>query len=118
MLGGVKRIVMCLALALVAGCRQTTAPAVDLTVSLQSNRTTAARGDTVTFVVGATGNNLVGVVIDYGDTSGDQYATSGATTAQVTFKHVFSLAGEFTVRTTVTDAIVGEKDATVAVSVN
>ena len=99
-------------------CRQTTEPPVDLVISLAANKTTAARGDTVTFVVNATGNNLFGVVIDYGDTGGDQYASSGALTARVTFKHAFLAAGNFTVRATVTDAIVGEKEATVSVIVN
>jgi plastocyanin len=101
-----------------AACRQTTAPPVDLVVTLEASKMTAARGDSVTFVVNAAGNNLFGVVIDYGDSVGDQYASSGALTARVTFKHAYTAAGTYTVRATVTDAIVGEKEATVSVIVN
>jgi hypothetical protein len=99
-------------------CRQTTEPPVALSVQIEANTTVVPRGDTVTFEVTAAGNNLVGVVIDYGDSSSDIYATSGALTARVTFKHAYSGAGSFTVRATVTDAVAGVKEATVALVVN
>ena len=105
-------------LVLSAGCRQTTEPPVSLVATLESSRSTAARGDTVTFVVNATGNNLVGVVIDFGDQAGDQFSTGGAHTARVTFKHAYQAAGSFTVSAVVTDAIVGDKEATTAVVIN
>ena len=106
-------LVLCL-----AACRQSTAPPVPVLVTLEANRTVSTRGDTVTFSVNATGNNLVGVVIDFGDTALDQYATSGASTARVTFKHAYDATGNFTVRAVVTDALMGEKEATVAIVVN
>jgi PKD repeat protein len=106
-----------LAVALVS-CRQTTAPPIAVSVSLVANTAVVPRGDTVTFTVNAAGNNLVGVVIDYGDEAVDQYATGGALSARVTFKHVYSVAGNYTVRATVTDAISGEHEATVSVVVN
>jgi hypothetical protein len=105
-------------LLLTAGCRQTTEPPVSLVATLTSNRSTAARGDTVTFTVNATGNNLVGVVIDFGDQAGDQFATGGASTARVTFQHVFQTAGNFTVTAVVTDAIVGQIERTTAVVID
>ena len=105
-------------LLLAGSCRQTTEPPVSLVVSLESSRSTATRGDTITFTVNATGNNLVGVVIDFGDQTGDLFATSGASTARVTFKHVFQATGSFTVSAVVTDAIVGEKESTTAVVIN
>ena len=108
-----------MALGIVAiGCRQTTEPPVALSVSLQANTTAVARGDTASFEVNAAGNNLIGVILDYGDDSTDQYATGGALTARVTFKHVYSAAGSFTVRASVTDAIAGVKEATVVIVVN
>ena len=100
------------------GCRQTIEPPISLVATLESSRSTAARGDTVTFVVSATGNSLVGVVIDFGDQSGDLFATGGARTARVTFKHVFQTAGTFTISAVVTDAIVGDKESTTAVVIN
>ena len=105
-------------LLLAGGCRQTTEPPVPLVATLQSSRSTAARGDTVTFTVNATGNNLVGVVIDFGDQAADQFATGGARTARVTFKHVFQATGSFAVSAVVTDAIAGEKEASTTVVIN
>ena len=105
-------------LLLTGSCRQTTEPPGSLVATLESSRSTAARGDTITFTVTATGNTLVGVVIDFGDQTGDLYATSGARTARVTFKHVFQATGSFTVSAVVTDAIAGEKEATTAVVIN
>lgn len=100
------------------GCRQSTAPLVPLQVSLESSHLTALTGDTITFTVRATGNNLVGVVMDFGDSGTDQYAMGGALTARVTFRHPFETPGTYTVRAVVTDAVVGEKDATVGILVN
>jgi hypothetical protein len=99
-------------------CRQTVEPPTQISVSIQANTAVVTRGDTVTFTVNATGNNLFGVVIDYGDSVTDQYATGGALTARVTFKHAYSAAGSFTVRATVTDAIAGERDVTTLIVVN
>jgi plastocyanin len=101
-----------------AACRQTTAPLVPLQVSLESSQLTATAGDTITFTVHATGNNLVGVVMDFGDSATDQYAMGGALTARVTFKHAFRTTGTFTVSAVVTDAVAGEKEASVGVLVN
>jgi hypothetical protein len=105
-------------IALMAACRQTTEPPVQLVVALEANRTVVVPGDTVTFTVNATGNNLFGVVMDYGDSLSDQYATGGALTARVSFKHAYTAAGSFTVRAIVTDALVGEKEASIAIVVN
>lgn len=106
------------AIILALACRQSTEPPVGLSVSIQANTAVVLRGDTVSFQVNAAGNNLVGVIIDFGDNSTDQYATGGALTARVTFKHAYSVAGSFTVRATVTDAIAGEKEGTTLVVVN
>jgi PKD repeat protein len=105
-------------LLLTAGCRQTTEPPVSLVATLTSSPSTAARGETVSFTVNATGNNLVGVVIDFGDQSGDQFATGGASTARVTFNHVFETAGSFTVTAVVTDALVGQIERTIGIVIN
>ena len=110
---------ICASLAIVlVACRQTTEPPIGVTVSLTANTTVVPRGDTVTFTVNAAGNNLFGVVIDYGDNSTDLYPTGGALSARVTFKHAYSVAGSYTIRATVTDAIAGEREATVSLVVN
>jgi len=105
-------------IACLAACRTTTAPVVQLQVTLESSQLTAVTGDTVTFTVRATGNNLVGVVMDFGDSATDQYAMGGALTARVTFKHAFQTTGTFTVSAVVTDAIAGEKEANIGILVN
>ena len=105
-------------LACLAGCRQTVAPPIAVSISLQANATVTQRGDTVVFTINAAGNNLVGITVDYGDSAGDQYATGGALSARVTFKHVYVTAGAYTVRAVVTDAISGEKEASTSIVVN
>ncbi|HEY5546264.1 MAG TPA: hypothetical protein VIK50_09435 [Gemmatimonadaceae bacterium] len=105
-------------IACASACRQSTEPPVSLQVTLESSQLTALAGDTVSFTVRATGNNLIGVVMDFGDSGSDQYAMGGALTARVTFKHAFETTGTFTVRATVTDAVAGQKEATVGVLVN
>jgi plastocyanin len=94
------------------------APTVELQVTLTASVATVRPGDSVTFVVSASGNNLIGVEMDYGDGAGDQYATGGAHTAKVTFRHAFSGSGTYVTRASVTDAIAGQKDATATVVVN
>ena len=95
-----------------------TEPPGQVALSLQANAAVVTRGDTVTFTVNATGNNLFGVVIDYGDTTSEQYATGGALTARVTFKHAYASAGSYAVKATVTDAVAGEREASILVVVN
>jgi hypothetical protein len=88
-----------------------------LQVSIQASRTTAAPGDQISFVVTAQGGDLLGVEIDFGDTTTDQYATGGARTARVTFDHSYSAPGTYQVRTKVTDAVAGVREAGVEVRV-
>jgi plastocyanin len=101
-----------------AGCGQSTLEAAPLEVAITANRTTAAPGDTIAFVVNATGQNLVGLLMDFGDMGTDLYATSGARTARVTFKHAFMAKGAFTVTVSATDAVAGQKDASIEIRVN
>jgi len=118
MLGAMKHIATVMALVGTVACRQATAPPEAVTVTLESSRATTQRGDTVSFIVSASGNNLVGIVFEFGDSGVDQYATGGALTARVTFKHAYTAAGTFTARAIVTDAIFGEKEATKSIVVN
>lgn len=113
-----KRLLIAGLMLFLGSCRQTTEPPVPVLVTLELSRTTAARGDTISFTIHATGNNLIGVVVDFGDQVTDQYAMGGARTARVTFKHAFQDAGSFTVNAVVTDAIAGDKDASAGVVIN
>jgi hypothetical protein len=114
-----RRFLCTIAIAtVVVGCRQSVEPPGDVTISLTVNPTQASRGDTVSFTINAAGNNLFGVVVEYGDSFSDEYSTGGALTARVTFKHAYDSAGTFTVRAVVTDALAGEKQATTSIVVN
>jgi hypothetical protein len=86
-------------------------------VSVTANSVSPALGDTVSFAVTAQGGQLVGMEVDYGDSGTDVFGTGGARTALVTFRHAYSARGTFQFRATVTDALAGQKDATVDVRV-
>ncbi len=110
--------VLATALLTAVACRQSVADPVSLVVTIETSPPALQRGDTLTVVVSATGNNLVGVVVEYGDSQGDQYSTGGAHSARVTFKHAFMSQGSYTIRAIVTDAVAGEKEAVAQVTVN
>jgi hypothetical protein len=86
-------------------------------VSIQASTTAATPGEAVDFVVTAQGGILLGVAVDYGDTSTDLFGAGGARTARFTFSHAYSAAGTYEVRARATDAVAGDKDATVEVRV-
>jgi hypothetical protein len=100
-----------------AACVQETLDPLPLQATVEASRATAAPGDTINFLVTAQGGNLIGVEMDFGDASGDQFGTSGARTAHVSFRHVYLLQGAYTVHATVTDAFAGPKTATVEIRV-
>jgi len=101
----------------VAACEAATLDPLPLTIGIEASRTTAAPGDTITFVVSAQGGSLVGVAMAFGDDSTAQFATGGARTAEVTFRHAYSSVGVYEARATVTDALAGDKSASVEVRV-
>lgn len=112
------RVLRRLAPILLAACSTSTESVKPLTVSLAASASTVAVGDTVALVASAGGTNLVGMVIDFGDSVGDSYATSGASSARVTFRHAYSARGTYTARVVVTDAAASQQEASVEVKVN
>ena len=113
-----RRVLGALLVTGLVGCSHSTLDTSSVEVSMTASPTTAAPGDTITFVVSAQGGNLIGVTIDYADSSSDQYGTSGARSARVTFKHAYLTRGTFTVQATASDAVAGQKDASVVIHVN
>jgi plastocyanin len=101
----------------VAACDTATLDPLPLDIGLVASRTTAAPGDTITFVVSARGGSLVGVAMAFGDNSAEQFATGGARMAEVTFRHAYSAIGVYEASATVTDALAGDKSASVEVRV-
>lgn len=102
----------------ISACGPSSAEPLALDVRLEAARTTVAPGDTIAFVVTAQGGNLFGVELDYGDSTTVQYATGGARTARVTFRHAYLTRGTYTARAVATDALAGQKDASLEIRVN
>jgi len=114
----VRLAIVPLLLSCLVACRPLTSETIPLELTLTANRSAVAKGDTVDFSVQARGNALVGVVIDFGDSATDLKATGGATSARVTFRHPYGASGTYVARAVITDALEGEREATVEVRVN
>ncbi len=119
MMSRVAVLALCaLALAGAAACEATQLAPLPLTVSVEPSRATVAPRDSISFVVRAAGGTLLLLEVDYGDTVLDQFATSGARTASVTFRHAYVARGVYTVTATVTEVQSGQRKATVDIRVN
>jgi hypothetical protein len=99
-------------------CGESSLEPLPLQVGINATPAITAPGDTVVFVVNAQGGSLYGVELDFGDGATDQYGTSGARTARITFRHVYDARGTFTARVVATDALAGQKEATIDITVN
>ncbi len=112
-----RALVGCVFSIMAAACVQETLDPLPLQATVEASRATAAPGDTINFLVTAQGGSLIGVEMDFGDATGDQFGTSGARTAHVSFRHVYLKPGGYTVHANVTDAFAGLKTATVEIRV-
>lgn len=118
MLEGMRRaLVGFIVLAGFAACDDASLDPLPLDISIEASRVTAAPGDTIRFLVSAQGGSLLGVAMAFGDSNGDQRATGGARTARVTFPHTYSAVGVYEASATVTDAVAGDKRASIEVRV-
>lgn len=98
-----------------AACFKTTEPLpLDITIEPPGSVTTL---DSVSFVVQAQGDALIGVETVFGDGESLFRATGGARTARLTFRHRYTQSGTYDVTATATDAVLGEKTASVQVNV-
>ncbi len=90
-----------------------------LTVSISADKTLAGVGDSVTYTADATGNNLVGLVVDFGDGTADSTAASGAVTAGVVRSHAYGEAGTYVAKATAVDiqGVVVEQSDSVSVQI-
>jgi PKD repeat protein len=101
-----------------AACTESTLDPLPLVVTVSPNKSVTTPRDTITFHVSAQGGSLVGLQIDYADSSSDQFGTSGARTAEITFRHAYTTAGTYEVTVTVTDGLAGQKKASTEIRVN
>jgi hypothetical protein len=112
-----RTLLRSLLLAGLLACGDAALEPLPLDVTVEASRATAAPGQSIEFVVNAQGGDLLGLHMDYGDGSAEQFGTGGARTARVTFRHAYSAVGVYQVRATVTDAVAGTKAASVEVRV-
>jgi hypothetical protein len=118
MLDPMRRTALTWALvAFCAGCGDISLDPLPFEVAIEASSATVAVGESVNFLVITQGGRLLGVDTDYGDGRTDQYGMGGARTARVSFSHAFEAAGAYDVRATVTDAVAGQKDASVTITV-
>lgn len=66
-----------------------------ISLTLAVDKTTAAKGQDVTFTYAATGELIEGVTLDFGDGVADTAFTLGAQSASGRFVHAYSAAGTF-----------------------
>jgi hypothetical protein len=103
----------CAAAWFAAGCSQSTLEPLPLQISLTPAHSTAPPGDSVTFIATMQGGSLLGMIVDYGDKTTEQFPAGGARTARIAFRHAYPAPGTFVIRASVTDATAGQADAVV-----
>lgn len=89
-----------------------------LTLSLEVDRTEATLGQEFEFTYSAEGQNLVGLVIDFGDGVRDSIPLFGAQTADGFRDHGYLSPGSFEVTAELTAPPQGSRTATVSVTVS
>ncbi|HZI30614.1 MAG TPA: hypothetical protein VFD64_20795 [Gemmatimonadaceae bacterium] len=113
-----RRILLGLIVAVTAACQPPTSTARQFAARIEASPLVGQLGDTVTFVVNVTANNVSAVVINYGDSNSDQYSTGGGPFARVTFKHAYLTTGNYLARATVSDAVIGNREVSQLIVVN
>lgn len=98
-------------------CDSATLDPLPLDIRLEAAPPTSAPGDTITFLVTAQGGRLLGIVMQFGDGTTQQQATGGARTARLTFRHAYASAGVYEAAASATDALAGDRQATVTIRV-
>jgi hypothetical protein len=113
-----RPILLGLFVATTVACQPPTSSSRQFAALLETSGTVVQAGDTVTFIVNVSANNVAAIVINYGDASTDQYAVGGAPSARVTFKHAYLASGNYLARATVSDAVIGEREVSQLIVVN
>lgn len=113
-----RKLLFAFVIGALAACGESTLAPLPLQITVEANGTTAAPGDTMNFIVTAQGGTLLGLDVDYGDSSVDRYGTAGARTARVTFHHAYTARGTYEMHAMVTDGLAGQKSAAVEVHIN
>jgi hypothetical protein len=113
-----RPLLLGLLIVVTSACESLTSSARQFAARLEANPLVGMLGDTVTFVVDVTANNVSAVFINYGDSSSDQFSTGGTPNARVTFKHAYLATGNYMARATVSDAVIGNREVSQLIVVN
>jgi hypothetical protein len=101
---------------LCAACVESTAPPA-FAISATVDRATITPGDSVNFVVQASGQNLLRLNVAFGDATTFERDLFGAQTVTANLRHTYPAAGQFTMTAVIT-AVSGEtRQTTVGVQV-
>jgi hypothetical protein len=114
-----NRLRAAVAAVLLCGCAASSLEPLSLSISVTATPTSAAVGDTITFVTNMQGDNLIAVEGDYGDgTSPDGFDIPFGRTARNTFKHVYTTTGSFTATFTAAQADSTARSTTATVQIH
>ena len=95
-----------------ASCDLWTTQARGIGIRLIASPLVAQTGDTVTFTVNVSAQEVTGISIDFGDASTDQSSVGGLPAASVEFKHAYSSTGNYMSRAAISDAVIGVRYVT------
>lgn len=111
-----RRLLACaLVVAAMTACIGSAEPLpLNITIQAPSSGNTI---DSVSIIVTAQGNSLIGVETSFGDGSSSSFSTAGARTATVTFRHRYMQSGTYQVTSQVSDAVLGQKAATAQLNI-
>ncbi|HEY4305001.1 MAG TPA: PKD domain-containing protein [Gemmatimonadaceae bacterium] len=113
-----KVLIAACAAVLLSACSDGTVQPLALSISATATPTSAAVGDTITFVADMQGTSLVRLGVAYGDGSTEGFDIPFGRTARNTFKHVYTAAGNYTATLTVAQSDTTTKSATATVQVH
>jgi len=102
----------------VAACNTGVSSPPPLSLTLEVDRTSAVVGGQFEFTFGAEGQNLVGLVIDFGDGVSDSIPLFGAQSAAGLRDHSYETPGTFVVLAELTAPPQGSRTASVSVTVS
>lgn len=114
-----NRLRAAIAAVLLCGCASSSVEPLALSISVTATPTSAAVGDTITFIADMQGNGLIAVDGDYGDGSApDGFDIPFGRTARNTFKHVYQKAGSFTATFTAAQADSSARSTTATIQIH
>ena len=99
------------------GCGDYTLDPLPLNVTITATPTSSPINQDIVFEVRAQGGQLLGLIVDYGDGVTQDEDLRSSRTAEATLRHAYTTPGVYNVTAGVADAILGDKQASVTVTI-